>query len=150
MKQFSMWISHPFSPQSIKTTNIWLVTQKLLLEILNLLAIFRYCTSRRHLYHPVLPYRTGGKLMFPLCPSWSDIQNKNECKCSDKDRVLHGTYCTPESIKPKEMEYKIVRIYEVYHWSETAQYDQVRWSILRPYEHVSKNKKTSIRLVIRH
>ena len=61
--------------------------------------------------------------MFPLCPSCSDIQNKNECKCSDKDGVLHGTYCTPELIKAKEMEYKILRIYEVYHWSETAQYD---------------------------
>ena len=55
--------------------------------------------------------------MFPLCGSCADIdiQYQNECKCSDKDRVLHGTLCTTQLIKAKEMGYKILRIYEVYH-----------------------------------
>ena len=55
------------------------------------------------LYHPVLPYRTGGKLTFPLCSSCVEsqlpksIHNRTRC-ChhTDTDQALKGTWCTPE------------------------------------------------------
>ena len=55
------------------------------------------------LYHPVLPYRTGGKLTFPLCSSCVEsqlpksIHNRTRyCHHTDTERALQGTWCTPE------------------------------------------------------
>lgn len=52
-------------------------------------------------------------------------QQKEPCACSDANRALTGTYCTPELLKAVEKGYKILKIYEVYHWSESTQYDSV-------------------------
>lgn len=76
----------------------------------------------RRLFHPVLGYREGGKLTFPLCRTYVEHQQQNPCTCSDKQRALTGTYCTPELIKAVEKGYKILKIYEVYHWRESTQY----------------------------
>ncbi|XP_062571181.1 uncharacterized protein LOC134233214 [Saccostrea cucullata] len=77
----------------------------------------------RGLFHPVLGYRTGGKLTFPLCRTCVELQNQETCTCSDDQRALTGTYCTPELQKAVQKGYIILKIYEVYHWSETTQYD---------------------------
>ena len=77
----------------------------------------------RGLFHGVLGYRSGGKLTFPLCRTCVDSLNQEPCKCSDKDRAFIGTYCTPELEKALEKGYQIAKIYEVYHWDETSQYD---------------------------
>ncbi|CAB4022668.1 DNA polymerase, partial [Paramuricea clavata] len=45
----------------------------------------------RALYHPVLPYRTQGKLMFPLCRTCADNLQQEPCHHSDAERTLHGT-----------------------------------------------------------
>lgn len=77
----------------------------------------------RGLFHPVLGYRTGGKLTFPLCRTCVENQHQSPCTCSDDQRALTGTFCTPELIKAIEKGYRVLKIYEVYHWKETSQYD---------------------------
>jgi hypothetical protein len=53
-------------------------------------------------------------------PTWN---NKPSCTCSDEKRAITGTYCTPELSKAIDKGYKILKVYEVYHWNETTQYD---------------------------
>ena len=61
------------------------------------------------LYHPVLPYRTGNKLTFPLCRVCveSDLDQPLHdktwlCHHEDDQRALTGTWCTPELDKAVE------------------------------------------------
>ena len=74
----------------------------------------------RGLYHPVLPYRSGGRLKFPLCRTCADEHNPLPCQCSIDQRAIIGTYCTPEIMKALEKGYTILKIYEVYHWREVS------------------------------
>ena len=50
----------------------------------------------RKLFHPVLPSKMNGKLMFPLCRKCVEINQKQTCKHNDYDRALTGVWCTPE------------------------------------------------------
>lgn len=75
------------------------------------------------LYHPVLPYKSRGKLMFPLCKTCADNENQNECTCSVVERAITGTWCTPEIQMATSKGYKILKIYEVYHFTESSKYD---------------------------
>jgi len=77
----------------------------------------------RKLLIPVLPYRSAGKLMFPLCRTCVDALASGECACTDEERCWVGTYCTPELHKAAEMGYTFPKCYEVYHWTETSQLD---------------------------
>ena len=77
----------------------------------------------RGLNHPVLPYRSNGKLKFPLSKTWADIENQNPCTCLEEERELTGTWCTPEIQTALRLGYTLKKIYEVYHWKETTQYD---------------------------
>ena len=49
----------------------------------------------RGLYHPVLPYKSNGKLKFPLCKTCAEKESPSLCGCSDEDRIMTGTWCTP-------------------------------------------------------
>ena len=49
----------------------------------------------RGLYHPVLPYKSNGKLKFPLCQTCAEKESPCVCLCSDEDRTMTGTWCTP-------------------------------------------------------
>ena len=78
------------------------------------------------LFHLVLPHRSGGKLTFPLCKQCvSDEMEKPlserryTCPHTDKERMLHGTWCTPEIHKAVECGYKIVHIHEVWHFKSS-------------------------------
>ena len=77
----------------------------------------------RGLYHPVLPYKSNGKLKFPLCRTCADNESLTPCKCSDSKRAMLGTWCTPELQMAVQKGYIIQKVYEVYHWNETTQYD---------------------------
>ena len=77
------------------------------------------------LFFPVLPVRVGGKLTFPLCGTC--VQEEQEkpllsrshyCPHSDAERVLRGTWCTPELQKAIEKGYTLVKIHEVWHFPE--------------------------------
>ena len=48
------------------------------------------------LLYGVLPVRVEGKLMFPLCRTCSHHLSQESCTCSDAQRMLSGTWCTPE------------------------------------------------------
>ena len=77
------------------------------------------------LYHPVLPIRAGGKLTFPLCGKCVEqemqkpmLSRSHYCPHSDDDRMLRGTWCTPELKKAIQKGYVIRRIHEVWHFPE--------------------------------
>ena len=79
-----------------------------------------------HLYHPVLPYRCGGKLVLPLCRSCVEQQMSKPllersfwCSHSPTQRMLRGTWCTPELQKAVEMGYTLVKIHEVWHFPQS-------------------------------
>ena len=78
----------------------------------------------KNLYHPVLPVRINGKLMFPLCYRCAEKENKEECKCSMSDRAFIYTYCTPEVEVALNMGYIIAEIYEVLHWPDSSEHDK--------------------------
>lgn len=77
----------------------------------------------RHLFHPVLPYVSNGKLKFPLCKQCADNENQNDCTCTDEERAIVGTWCTPELNLARSKGYAIQKIYEVYHFPEHRTYN---------------------------
>lgn len=79
----------------------------------------------RKLYHPVLPYRSQGKLKFPFCRTCAGAENQHACTCSVEERVITGTRCTPEIQMAVRKGYKILKIYEVYHFEQSSQYDTI-------------------------
>ncbi|XP_074648785.1 uncharacterized protein LOC141904126 [Tubulanus polymorphus] len=71
----------------------------------------------RGLYLPVLPYRSGGKLTFPLCRTCANESNQREkCHHSDDERSITGTWVTLEVQKAVKLGYKILDIYEIWDW----------------------------------
>lgn len=79
----------------------------------------------RHLYHPVLPVRLDGKLIFPLCVKCAQENLPKSlhertwtCPHDDVDREMLGTWCTPELEEAVRQGYDIVKILEVYHFPE--------------------------------
>ena len=74
----------------------------------------------RGLFHPVLPYRTQNKLMFPLCKTCTDTLNQNPCTHTDEERAILGTWCHVELMKAIEKGYQVLEIHEVWHWEETT------------------------------
>ena len=75
------------------------------------------------LLHPVLPYRTKDKLMFPLCKACADQENQGQCNHTEEERSFWGTWVTEEVYKALELDYKLLDIAEVWHYDEIAQYD---------------------------
>ena len=77
-----------------------------------------------NLYHPVLPVRAhcgkSEKLLFPLCRTCAEIQQQTSCEHTVDERALTGTWCTNEINKAIEKEYRITRIYEVWHFEKTT------------------------------
>ena len=80
------------------------------------------------LYHPVLPYRHAGKLTFPLCTTCVQdemakppLERSEQCDHADEQRVLPGTWCTPELHKAVELGYEIQYIYEVWQFDQTCE-----------------------------
>ena len=75
------------------------------------------------LFHPVLPVRYGEKLTFALCGKCVEeeqkkplLQRRHYCIHSDDERILRGTWCTPEIEKAIEKGYVIKHIHEVWHF----------------------------------
>ncbi len=74
----------------------------------------------RGLFHPVLPYRTQGKLMFPLCRTCADTCNQNACAHSENERAIQGTWCSVELQRALEKGYRVLQTHEVWHFPETS------------------------------
>ena len=67
---------------------------------------------------PVLPYRSNGKLTFPLCRACIESHFSLKCEHSDNERCLSGTWCTPELEEAVARGYCITRMLEVWHFPE--------------------------------
>jgi hypothetical protein len=74
----------------------------------------------RKLYHPVLPYRSNGKLMFTLCATCADTLAQTPCNHSDTERSLAGTWVSVELQKACDLGYKVMEVYEVWHFTDTS------------------------------
>jgi hypothetical protein len=79
----------------------------------------------RGLFHPVLPYRSRGKLLFPLCRVCATSLQQTDCDHDAEQRQLLGTWTTLELDKALSLGYQIVRIFEIYQYDDCAQYDGV-------------------------
>ena len=64
----------------------------------------------RDVYHLVLPVRSHGKLLFPLCRTCVETKNQDSCSCSDEQCVLLDTWTTPEIVRALDKGYKVVKI----------------------------------------
>ena len=78
------------------------------------------------LFHPVLPVRIGEKLTFPLCGECVKteqaeplLQRSRVCPHSREERVLLGTWCTPEIHKAIEMGYELLDVHEVWDFEKS-------------------------------
>ena len=90
----------------------------------------------RGLYHPVLPYRHGGKLVFPLCRLCVETEmvkplheRSATCHHTDEQRALVGTWCTPEVEEAVTQGYRILFIHEVWHFPQSNR----RTKLFGPY-----------------
>ena len=72
----------------------------------------------RDLYHPVLPFKCNGKLMFSLCRTCTLNLQQEPCTHSDEERAFVGTWVSLEIDKAIEKGYKVLEIYEVWHFSD--------------------------------
>ena len=79
------------------------------------------------LFHPVLPFRCGGKLTFPLCAACVReqqplpmLKRSPLCEHSREQRMLRGTWCTPEINKARDMGYELLKVHEVWHFQDSA------------------------------
>lgn len=79
----------------------------------------------RELYIPVLPSRINGKLLFPLCKTCAESKSGDKCRHNDDQRAIDGTWCTLEVDHALKRGYKIITIYEVWHYRDKAKYDRL-------------------------
>ena len=77
------------------------------------------------LFHLVLPMKINDKCMFTLCATCAQEQLEqpwheriNLCNHTDKERLMTGVWCTEELKMAVRKGYKILKIHEVWHWSE--------------------------------
>ena len=56
----------------------------------------------------------------------SSSQNLEQCQCSDSERQLTQTYCTPEINFALNCGYRIVHIHEILEWTDSEKYDPTK------------------------
>ena len=78
----------------------------------------------RGLYHPVLPQRlkveSYEKLIFTLCKTCAETKNQNICSHDNNERSFIGTWETDEVDKAISKGYKILNVFEVWHFEKTS------------------------------
>ena len=72
------------------------------------------------LFHPVLPYRAQGKLMFTVCRSCAEKLQQTPCEHNEQERTLSGTWPSIEVVKACELGYRVVRLIEVGNFAEKS------------------------------
>ncbi|XP_024936924.1 uncharacterized protein LOC107263834 [Cephus cinctus] len=77
----------------------------------------------RDLYHPVLPTRMHGKLLFALCRSCAESTLQGSCPHENpEDRIFEGTWVVDEVRRAVRKGYQITAINEIWQY-EITQYD---------------------------
>ena len=78
----------------------------------------------KRLYHPILPQciKTDSyeKLIFTLCKRCAEKMEQNECNHTDNERAFIGTWTTDEVSKAVDKGYKVLEVYEVWHFAKTS------------------------------
>ena len=74
----------------------------------------------RNLYHPVFPYKSNSRLMFPLCSACADTMNQGNCTHNDEERCIVGTWVVDEVRKAVEMGYGLVDVLEFWEYKVTC------------------------------
>ena len=75
----------------------------------------------RDLYIPVLPIHLNGKLMFVLCRTCAEkLDQTSKCRHNCEERALVGVWTTPELKKALQLGYKILDVYEIWHYPRTS------------------------------
>ncbi|KAK3924647.1 Callose synthase 1 [Frankliniella fusca] len=77
----------------------------------------------RELYIPVLPLKTQGRLMFPLCRTCAEQGCSEICRHTPEDRKFTDTWCVPELKLAVQKSYMILSVHEVYQYPGTKQYN---------------------------
>ena len=78
----------------------------------------------QNLFHPVFPSRmANGRLVFTLCSMCSLKRNLGQCNHTPIQRSIVGTWCSPEIKLALKMGYKILKVYEVWHFAKTKKWD---------------------------
>ncbi|XP_036144598.1 uncharacterized protein LOC118646236 [Monomorium pharaonis] len=76
--------------------------------------------SPRNLYHPVLPVRVNGKLLFGLCRSCCETFSKTHCTHdSPSERKFAGTWVSCELRKAVEKGYFVTEVSEIWQYKVT-------------------------------
>jgi hypothetical protein len=60
--------------------------------------------------------------MFPLCRKCCE-ENINSCSHTNDERALEGTWVILEILEAIKLNYRIIQIYEIWHYEETDQYN---------------------------
>ncbi|XP_053378490.1 uncharacterized protein LOC128548119 [Mercenaria mercenaria] len=76
-----------------------------------------------NLFIPVLPMKVNDKLVFGLCRTCCEMYQQETCTHDDNARALTGTWVTDEVKVAVENGYKLLKIYEVWHFDCISQYD---------------------------
>ncbi|XP_042908649.2 uncharacterized protein [Parasteatoda tepidariorum] len=74
----------------------------------------------RSLFHPVLPFKSNGKLVFGLCLICITTRNQSVCDHTEDERCLEGTWTTLEISKALECGYELKEIFEIYNFKEQS------------------------------
>jgi hypothetical protein len=77
----------------------------------------------QNIFHPVLPMRMHGKLLFPLCYTCA-LKLQDSCNHDTKERSLTGTWVTLEVMEAIENGYTLIQIHEVWHYKTSMIYDK--------------------------
>jgi hypothetical protein len=77
----------------------------------------------RKLYHPVLPYKSNTKLMFPLFSACANTMYQGKCTQTDEERFIFGTWVVDEVRKAIEMGYILLKVFEFCEYEVTC-YDR--------------------------
>ncbi|KAG8227913.1 hypothetical protein J437_LFUL011841 [Ladona fulva] len=71
------------------------------------------------LYHPLLPLRLKGKLVFPLCRSCAEEERQDDCDHVDAEAIT-GTWVSDEVKVAVREGYRVSRIHEVWQYRTTV------------------------------
>ena len=71
-------------------------------------------------YHPVLPYPSGGKHIFPRCIKCVEVERSNHCVHDDLERCLKSTCPAPKLEEAIEQGYVIQQIPEIWRFSRIS------------------------------
>ena len=74
----------------------------------------------KKLFHPLLPFRHQGALMFPLCSKCCVEKREDFCQHNDKEWALTGTWTTIEIDKAIVLGYRLTKVTEVWHFEKRS------------------------------